>query len=327
MTAVLDHHLAPMASLLGDPSVREIVVNRPCEIGVERADGWSWVEDTRLTPAWLMTLARAAAAYTGQDVGAALPICSTSLPGGARCQIVLPPAASALSLTIRRPIGGAPNLGELAGGGLFDRAAHRKALACAPDAALARGDWPTFFARAVIERKTVLVSGSTGSGKTTLARALAAAIPGDERLITIEDTRELEVAQRNVVRLVWSREGAGRARLGPGDLLASALRMRPDRILLGEIRDGQSAFFLMRNVASGHPGSLATIHAGSCDLALDQLALLVKETPAGRDLPRADVRALFEGLIDIVVQMERRDGRFEVAEVRHGAVRNSTCGA
>ncbi|MDG2520506.1 ATPase, T2SS/T4P/T4SS family [Caulobacter segnis] len=93
------------------------------------------------------------------------------------------------------------------------------------------------------------------------------------------------------------------------------------------MRDGASAFHLLRNVASGHPGSLATIHAGSCDLALDQLALLVKETPAGRDLPRDDVRALFEGLIDIVVQMERRDGRFEVTEVRHGGARRPALAA
>ncbi|WP_369059077.1 P-type DNA transfer ATPase VirB11 [Caulobacter sp. 73W] len=321
MSGVLDHHLAPLSPFLDDPAVREVVVNRPGEIGVETAEGWRWVEDGRLTSPWLMTLARAAAAVTGQDVGSEAPICSTSLPRGARCQIVLPPAAGEVTLCIRRPMGEAPDLHVMAREGLFDIAADA-ALFMGPEQKLAAlkasGDWASFLALAVRLRKTILVSGATGSGKTTLARALAAKIPDGERLVTIEDARELELAHRNLVRLTWAREGQGRASLGPGDLLACALRLRPDRILLGEVRDGASAFHLLRNIASGHPGSIATIHAGSCALALDQLALLVRETPAGRDLPSDEVRALLSGLIDILVQMDRVDGRFRVVEVRHG---------
>lgn len=320
MSAVLSHHLEPLAAFLDDEAVREIVVNRPGEIGVETAQGWRWVEDDRLTAPWLTTLARAAAAHTGQDVSASHPLCSTSLPSGARCQIVLPPAASDVTLAIRRAMGSAPSLEGLASGGLFagtGGASGRTEEARL--AALARSaDWPAYLELAVRARKTILVSGATGSGKTSFARSLIAQIPAEERLITIEDVRELDPPQRNLVSLVWSRGGQARASLGPGDLLEAALRMRPDRILLGEVREGASAFHLLRNVASGHPGSIATIHAGSADLALDQLCLLTKETSAGRDLPREDVRALFDKLIDIIVQLERRAGVFHVTEVRYG---------
>ena len=99
---ILRHHLEQLRSFLDDPAVREVVINRPGEMGVETSSGWSWIEDERLTPAWLSTLARAAAAHTGQDVGPDAPICSTSLPGGARCLVVLAPVAQSTSLTIRR---------------------------------------------------------------------------------------------------------------------------------------------------------------------------------------------------------------------------------
>lgn len=319
-TAVLDHYLAPLRPFLEPDGVTELVVNRPGEVGVEAEGRWRWHEAPELTEAWLRTLAVSGAAYTKQDVGADRPICSTTLPGDLRCQIVLPPVAPSgtVSLTLRKPSQRRLSLPEFAAAGLFD--AVIPAEADPVDAELIRlrktADWPAFFDRAVKARRNILISGPTGSGKTTFAKGLVELIPEDERLLTIEDTREFVVPHRNVVHLVYAKDGQGLAKVGPKQLLESALRMRPDRILLQELRDG-SAFFFLRNVNSGHPGSITTVHADSAALAFEQLTLLVRESEGGRDLPREDIRALLHLLVDIVVQMRKVDGRFRVTEVWH----------
>ncbi|OHC97530.1 MAG: P-type DNA transfer ATPase VirB11 [Sphingomonadales bacterium RIFCSPHIGHO2_01_FULL_65_20] len=326
-TSVLDHYLAPLRPFLEPADVTEVVINRPGEVGVEADGAWRWTEAPELTEAWLRTLAVAAAAYTRQDVGPEQPICSTTLPGDVRCQIVLPPVAAdgGLSLTLRKPSRRRLGLEDFAAAGLFDEVADAQAEATdLVDAELIRlrqaGDWPAFLTLAVTARRNILISGATGSGKTTLAKGLIELIPDQERLLTIEDTREFVVPHRNVVHLVYSKDGQGLARIGPKQLLESALRMRPDRILLQELRDG-TAFFYLRNVNSGHPGSITTVHADSAALAFEQLTLLVRESEGGRDLPREDIRALLHLLVDVVIQMKKVDGRFRVTEVWHDPVR------
>ena len=167
---------------------------------------------------------------------------------------------------------------------------------------------------AVTARKNILISGATGSGKTTLSKALIQLIPAGERLLTIEDTRELVVPHRNAVHLLYSKDGQGQAQVGAKALLEASLRMRPDRILLQELRDG-TAFFYLRNVNSGHPGSITTVHADSAALAFEQLSLLVKESEGGRDLERRDILDLLHLLVDVVVQCKKVDGRFLVTEI------------
>lgn len=326
-TSVLDHYLAPLRPFLEPDDVTEVVINRPGEIGVEQAGGWRWHETPELTEPWLRTLAVAAAAYTKQDVDAERPICSTVLPGAARCQIVLPPAAPAgtVSLTIRKPSHRRMGLSDFEAAGLFadTRPADVDGVDDVDAALIERrtaGDWTGFFRLAVEGRRNILISGATGSGKTTFAKGLVELIPAHERLLTIEDTRELTVPHRNVVHLLYSKEGQGLARVGPKALLESALRMRPDRILLQELRDG-TAFFYLRNVNSGHPGSITTVHADSATLAFEQLTLLVRESEGGRDLPREDIRALLHLLVDVVVQMKKIDGRFRMTEVWHEPAR------
>ena len=136
---------------------------------------------------------------------------------------------------------------------------------------------------AVRARKNILVSGATGSGKTTWTKALIREIPGDERLVTIEDARELVLdGHPNHVRLFYSKDDQGLARVTPKQLLECCLRMKPDRILLAELR-AEEAFDYLRNVNSGHPGSITSVHATSAELAFEQLVLLVKQSAAAAD--------------------------------------------
>lgn len=322
--AVLTHYLAPLRAYLDAADVTEVVVNRPGEFAVEDRRGWTWVAAPELTEEVLTRIGVAAAAATRQDVTAERPVCSTVLPTGERCQVVLPPAADHVSLTFRKPSDLNLSVNELGKAGFFEQvggSARDLPRAGADLSALqGRGDWPAFFQAAVTGRRNILISGATGSGKTTFAKALIRLIPPDERLITIEDARELVTPHRNVVHLLYAKDGQGLAQVGPKALLESALRMRPDRILLQELRDA-AAFFYLRNVNTGHPGSITTIHANSAALAFEQLILLVKESEAGRELPRADIRELLRGLVDIVVQVERRDGRFRLTEVWHEPLR------
>jgi type IV secretion system protein VirB11 len=146
------------------------------------------------------------------------------------------------------------------------------------------------------------VSGPTGSGKTTWTKALIREIPSDERLVTIEDAKELVLDRHpNHVRLYYSKDDQGVARVTPKQLLESCLRMKPDRILLAELR-AEEAFDYLRNVNSGHPGSITSVHATSAELAFEQLVLLIKQHPGGRELARLDIKNLLYLLIDVVIQ-------------------------
>jgi type IV secretion system protein VirB11 len=178
--------------------------------------------------------------------------------------------------------------------------------ASSADAVLAEqlkaGKWEDFLRAAVRTRKNIIVSGATGSGKTTLTKALLLEIPADERLITLEDASELRLdGHPNSVRLFYSKDEQGLARVTPKKLLEACLRMRPDRVLLAELRSDE-AYYYLRNVNSGHPGSITSVHASSAMLAFEQLTLLVKESPGGRDLSREDIKALLHQLVDVVVQ-------------------------
>ncbi|MFC5505976.1 MULTISPECIES: P-type DNA transfer ATPase VirB11 [Hyphomicrobiales] len=329
---VLERYLTPLARFLTQPDLTEIVVNRPGEVFTEGAGGWHRHELHNLSHAHLMHLATAAAGYTRQDIASDHPIVSTTLPGEERCQIVVPPAvpAGTISLTIRKPSSVTMTLEDFEQRNLFsdirvtsdDLSEDETELVRLRDA----GQWREFLALAVRSRRNIIISGATGSGKTTLSKGLIAQIPAAERLITIEDTAELVVPQPNHVRLLYAKDGQGLAKVGPRELLESCLRMRPDRILLQELRDG-TAFFYLRNVNSGHPGSITTVHADSARLAFEQLTLLVKESAEGRDLARDDIRNLLRQTVDIVIQMKREHGRFRITEIDYDPVRKRLASA
>jgi type IV secretion system protein VirB11 len=312
--------LEPLAAFLSNPATIEVVVNRPYEVWVETGTGWAVHESPDLPLVRLERLAKAVATFSSQVFKTGHPILSATLPAGERIQIVGPPvvAADTYSVTIRKPSASHYTLEALHGMDLFKGTNRTGQALLDRDARLVeflkRGAIKEFLAGAVVAKKNIIVSGATGSGKTTLSKALIGHIPLDERILTIEDTPELIVPHRNRVSMYYSKGGLSRTQTTPKDLLESALRMRPDRILLAELRDG-TAFYYLRNVNSGHPGSITTVHADSCALAFEQLTLLVKESEGGRDLERSDIRHLLRQLVDVVVQCKRVAGMFRVTEI------------
>ena len=170
-----------------------------------------------------------------------------------------------------------------------------------------------FLSEAVCARKSILISGGTATGKTTLLNALLKEAPGNERIVLIEDTPEVQLTHANSVGLVAVRGRLGEASVSAADLLEAALRLRPDRIIMGEIRGVEAVSFL-RAVNTGHPGSITTIHASSPDGAIEQLAMIAAQ--AGTDLRRDELKHYIRSVLDIVVQLGRRDGRRIVTEVQ-----------
>jgi type IV secretion system protein VirB11 len=300
--------LRTLQRFLDDPAVTEVCVNRPGEVFIETAAGWRREPVPEISFDWCLRFAKLVANFTSQRVGAAAPLLSAALPGGERVQIVLPPAtmSGTVAITIRRPSKRQWSIGELAHSGVFSRARRSgqgedqtepKLLEL-----LADRQYEGFMRLAVVARKNILVSGPTGSGKTTWTKALIHEIPSDERLITIEDAQELVLDRHpNHVRLFYSKDDQGLSRVTPKQLLESCLRMKPDRILLAELRS-EEAFDYLRNVNSGHPGSITSVHASSAALAFEQLMLLVKQSPAGRELARREIRSLLHLLVDVVIQ-------------------------
>lgn len=315
----LSAYLAPLAPWLSRPDVTDVLINRPGEVWVETTGGAMCREPAdQLDEMALQRLARQIAAASHQGVNREQPLLSATLPDGSRVQVVSPPATrGGLIMAVRKHLISDMSVADLAREGLFD-AAHRTDAAksrdadAALEAILDSGDLLGFLKAAVKRRKTIVISGGTGSGKTTLLNALVKEIDRDERLLVIEDAPEVRLDHPNSVGLVAVRGELGEAKVDADALLAAALRLRPDRILLGELR-GREAFAFLRAVNSGHPGSLTTIHADSPAGALDQIALLA--LTAGIDLGWEKVQTYVSRVIDVVVQLDRVNGARRVSEV------------
>ncbi|GAA3102226.1 P-type DNA transfer ATPase VirB11 [Rhizobium viscosum] len=319
-SGVVRELLLPLSRFLRDKALYEVIVNQPGKVVTEGTNGWQAHDIPELSYDRLMRLARAVASFSSQSIDETRPILSATLPDDERIQIVIPPATTkgTVSLTIRKPSSVSLSLDDLDYGGLFADVVRAEKDGGRSGEKLLEyyriGAYKQFLEEAVLARKNIIISGATGSGKTTLSKALIRYIPESERIISIEDTPELVIPQPNHVRLFYSKGGQGMARIGVRDLLESCLRMRPDRILLQELRDG-TAFYYIRNVNSGHPGSITTVHADSARFAFEQLTLLVKESEGGGDLDRHDIREMLTIAIDIIAQCKRIDGRFRVTEI------------
>jgi len=306
----LETCLAPLAPYLARTDVTDLHVNRPGEVWIE-AFGLEPVreEAPAITAPLLQRLARQVAAMTSQGVSRAHPLLAASLPTGERVQIVLPPATQGeVALSLRKHLSDRRELEDY----------HRRGMPAVRDAAPRdtplepRHDPVAFLREAVRARRNVLVSGGTSTGKTTFLNALIREIPVQERLIAIEDTPELQIPHANAVGLIAVRGELGEAAVSPEDLLVAALRMRPDRIILGEVRGAEAMTFL-RAINTGHPGSLSTIHADSPEGAIDQLVMLALQ--AGSRMRWEDIDRYVRRTIDVIVQLERRHGERRIAAV------------
>lgn len=312
----LDSFLAPLASCLAQEDVTDIWINRPGEIWLERLGGrLERIEDPAIDEKLLERMARQVAAHGSQGISRAQPLLAASLPDGSRVQFIAPPATrGGHALAIRRHVSSDLSLSDWSQQGSLDDLVQSGAID-GDDVrfvSLGGADAEAVLRKAVRERRNILVSGGTSSGKTTFLNALLAEIPAEERLVLIEDTEELRLRHANAVGLIAARGQLAEADVSAEDLLIAALRMRPDRIILGELR-GHEAFTFLRAVNTGHPGSMTTIHADTPRRAIEQLALLVLQ--AGSKLTRDDVRHYVRESVDVFVQLERRAGSRRVSEI------------
>jgi pilus assembly protein CpaF len=281
--------LGPLEPLLADPAVDEVMVNGGGGVYVERAGRIEPAEVGFSDEPELMHAIERILAPLGRRVDEASPLCDARLPDGSRVNVVIPPlAVDGPCLTIRRFRRGGFSLDDLVENGTLP----------APLAA--------HLAGAVEARATILVSGGTGSGKTTTLNALSGAIPAGERIVTIEDAAELRLRQPHVVRLEARPPSlAGGGEVTIRGLVRNALRMRPDRIVVGEVR-GAEALDMLMALNTGHEGSLTTVHANSPEEALRRIETLA--LMAGVGLPHAAVREQVADAFDLVVHQARRAG-------------------
>lgn len=311
-------YLEPFNEFLRREDVTDIYVNRPGEIWVETLGGAAERFDApELTDGMLWRLARQIASITHQGISREHPLLAATLPAGARVQIVAPPATRGpMAIAVRKHVAADLSLDQLHELGAFSRTQSSSQIDPV-EAELQRlyeaHDWKSFLRLAVRARKTIVVSGGTSTGKTTFLNALLQEIDPAERLVLIEDTPEMLLRHENAVGLISVRGELGEAQVNADDLLIASLRMRPDRVILGELR-GREAFTFLRAINIGHPGSMTTIHADSPAGAIEQLALLVLQS--GVSLHRDDIAGFAESAMDIFVQLDRRDGLRSVAEVR-----------
>lgn len=313
----LDAFLTPLAPSLGRDDVTDVYINRPGELWLETSGGIERQEDPRFDDEALWRLSRQIAAATDQGISREHPLLAATLPSGARVQVCAPPATRGhVCLAIRKHVVPDLTLDDYLSGGAFNRVGEAALSETATDEALrtqlASGDVRGFLAAAVRARKSILISGGTATGKTTLLNALLKEAPADERIVLIEDTPEIQLTHANAVGLVAVRGRLGEASVSAADLLEAALRLRPDRIIMGEIR-GVEALSFLRAVNTGHPGSITTIHASSPDGAIEQLALIAAQ--AGTDLGREELKAYMRSVLDIIIQLGRSDGQRLVSDI------------
>ncbi len=317
--AALDTYLRPLKELFAREGVSEISINRPQEAWVEIGGDMERYELPELTLDHLKALAQLIAQSTEQKISEERPLLSGTLPGGYRIQVVYPPASELgiVGISIRKQAALDFDLDQYEAFGAFQSTKVREGIS-EDDIKLRQlldsGAIKEFLRQAVRMKKNIIVSGGTSTGKTTFLNAVLREIPPTERIITCEDAREIKIDHiPNRLHLMASKGGQGRANVGMQDLIEACLRLRPDRIMVGELR-GTEAFSYLRAINTGHPGSISTLHADSPNMAYEQLILMIMQCNLG--ITREQIRHYVDSIINIVVQLKRGDhGRRFVSEI------------
>jgi pilus assembly protein CpaF len=287
--------LKPIEHLILDESISEVMVNGPDRIFIEKAGFVEPVPGITLGEKSLMVAVKNIARRLGDDISESKPILDSRLPDGSRVAAVIPPCSvDGVTLTIRKFNARHFGVEDLVQAGTLERWLANQ------------------LEGYVLARKSILIAGATGSGKTSLLNVLGKFIPADERILLIEDTSEIHMGQDNLVRFEARPPQNGLPGVTIRELLKAALRHRPDRLILGEIR-GSEAFDLLQLLNTGHAGSLSTVHATSARQGLARFTSCVLQS--GVDLPYRAVKTNIGDSLDVVVHLERRPGRRFVSEV------------
>lgn len=310
---MLSHYLAPIQKLLNDEDrlgVTELCINKPHEIWVECKHGWVRFDAPELTFDHCMQICKLIASFNGASLVNGAPVLSAKLPTKERVQIVIPPACTegTVSITIRKPSMLDFTLEELEAQGSFAFVKTAKSDLLPFEHELLKlrdeGRIREFLELAVKSHRNIVVGGATGSGKTTITKSLVKYIEPSERIITIEDVHELFLEHYpNKVHLFF-RNDVG-SKFTSQDALASCVRMKPDRILLAELRGAETLDYI-DSLNTGHPGSISTIHANSATDVFGRLTSLIKKSPAGLTLDASYIRAMCMETIDVVLFYERK---------------------
>jgi len=313
--------LEPLKPFLDDPRVVEVSINRPSHVYVERLgdEHMAFFSVPELTTEEIVNIGERVAASTSQFISPANPILSAALPTGERIQIVLPPAApDGGAVSLRKQVVSDFSLDDYRDNGAFDQVSVAIGGMTDVDRELIRflhaEDVHGFIRSAIANRVSILISGGTSSGKTTFLNACLKSVDSRERIITLEDTRELFPPQPNAVHLLASKGDQGTASVTIQNLLEASLRMRPDRLFVGEVR-GSEAFSFLRAINTGHPGSMTTVHADTSLGTYEQLAMMVMQSGLSAAYPKADLISYIRSVIPIVIQLRRDGGRRGVSEI------------
>ena len=317
--AALDSFMLPLKQILDRDGVNEVSINRPFEVWIEFKGDMIREELPTFDLEHLKSLGRLVAQATEQRLSEEEPLLSATLPNGFRIQIVFPPACEqgSVVISIRKPAILKWTLEDYDKMGMFDATSvgeieDKNSLILSKLLQLNR--IKEFLQRSVLYKKNIIISGGTSTGKTTFTNAVIRSIPHEERLITVEDAREIDLSfHPNRVHLIASKGGQGRSKVTTQDLIEACLRLRPERIIVGELR-GTEAFSFLRAINTGHPGSISTLHADTPLMAIEQLKMMVMQ--AGLGMTPSEITSYIRNVVDVIVQLKRGNkGRRYISEV------------